>query len=209
MNTHYFSAETNADAGQTRQINVRLRGQDLNFEVSDAVFSAHRLDPGTAELVKAAPKLPPAGSFLDLGSGWGVIATFMGLESPAASVLAVDVNPRAVALTQRNAQAHGATNVRALTEDLALRAATEEDLTFDVIWSNPPVRIGKPQLRALLMKWLPKLTPEGQAILVMSRHLGADSTASWLRDQGFTVKRLGSRKGFRLLQVTKGPGLIP
>jgi 16S rRNA (guanine1207-N2)-methyltransferase len=75
------------------------------------------------------------------------------------------------------------------------------DVEFDEIWSNPPIRIGKPALHALLMTWLPRLTPAGRALLVVGRNLGADSLQRWLVEQGFQCQRLASAKGFRVLEV--------
>ena len=77
------------------------------------------------------------------------------------------------------------------------------DLVFDEIWSNPPIRIGKPAVHALLRRWLPRLAPEGRAVLVIGRNLGADSYQRWLREQGWACERLGSAKGFRVLEVRR------
>ena len=52
------------------------------------------------------------------------------------------------------------------------------DVEFDVIWSNPPIRVGKEALHALLLQWIPRLRPGGAAYLVVQRHLGADSLHS-------------------------------
>ncbi len=46
---------------------------------------------------------PPGGHLLDLGCGWGPIALTMALESPRATVWAVDVNERALDLVRANA----------------------------------------------------------------------------------------------------------
>ncbi|HAQ22774.1 MAG TPA: MFS transporter, partial [Acidimicrobiaceae bacterium] len=75
------------------------------------------------------------------------------------------------------------------------------DLRFDGLWSNPPIRIGKVALRELLKGWLDLLRPDASAHLVVQRHLGADSLARWLTEQGWTTSRRASRKGFRLLDV--------
>ena len=72
---------------------------------------------------------------------------------------------------------------------------------FDQVWSNPPIRVGKQELHALLSRWLPRLAPNGTAWLVVARHLGADSLVPWLMDQGFEVQRHASRQGFRVLKV--------
>jgi 16S rRNA (guanine1207-N2)-methyltransferase len=72
---------------------------------------------------------------------------------------------------------------------------------FAAIWSNPPVRIGKEALHALLSGWLGRLEPAGRAYLVVGRNLGADSLHRWLAGQGWPVTRLAARSGYRLLQV--------
>jgi 16S rRNA G1207 methylase RsmC len=76
-----------------------------------------------------------------------------------------------------------------------------DDVAFDEIWSNPPIRIGKAALHDLLLRWLPRLAPGGSAYLVVGRNLGADSLQRWLREQGYGCDRLASAKGFRVLQV--------
>jgi hypothetical protein len=39
---------------------------------------------------------------------------------------------------------------------------------------------------------------------VVNLNLGADSLAAWLTGQGYTVARLASRKGYRVLEVRRG-----
>ena len=75
------------------------------------------------------------------------------------------------------------------------------DLSVDLLWSNPPIRIGKPALHALLRTWLTRLAPSGSALLVVQKHLGADSLQRWLDAEGWPAERVGSRAGYRLLQV--------
>ena len=70
--------------------------------------------------------------------------------------------------------------------------------------SNPPIRIGKAALHELLAGWLARLSPGGHAQLVVHKHLGADSLASWLVEQGHSVERVRSRQGYRVLVVTAG-----
>jgi 16S rRNA (guanine1207-N2)-methyltransferase len=125
----------------------------------------------------------------------------LAVKSPLACVWAVDVNERALGLCARNAERAGAGNVRCVTPaDPALPA------TVDVIWSNPPIRIGKPALHTLLAGWLARLSPGGVAYLVVQRHLGSDSLHRWLEDEGWPVSRLASRSGYRVLQVTPAGG---
>ena len=108
---------------------------------------------------------------------------------------AVDVNERARALCAANAAANGVAVTVCAPEDVP------SDVRFDVIWSNPPIRIGKAALHELLLTWLRRLTPDGHAVLVVQKHLGADSLHRWLTAEGFPTRRLASAKGYRLLQV--------
>ena len=108
------------------------------------------------------------------------------------------------ALTRINAQRARLDNLRIVEAAVALEDARQSGTRFDVIWSNPPIRIGKTSLQSLLLEWLDLLAEQGVAYLVVNRHLGADSLAKWLGDQGFVVSRLASRKGFRILEVSRG-----
>ena len=79
------------------------------------------------------------------------------------------------------------------------------DATYDEIWSNPPIRIGKQALHELLLTWLPRLAPGGRAVMVVGKNLGADSLQRWLGEQGYPTERLASAKGFRVLE-SRRPG---
>lgn len=175
----------------------------MTLKASNKVFSSTSLDLGTAQLLAKAPPLPETGTFLDLGCGWGPIAVTMALDAPKASVWAVDVNEKALALTRLNCRSQNIKNVLVMQADVALSEAEAKDVTFDVIWSNPPIRIGKEPLHAMLTQWLGRLAPDGHAYLVVNRNLGADSLARWLRGEGFTVEKIASRKGFRILDVQR------
>ena len=161
------------------------------------VFSHGHLDLGSAVLLRSAAPNPAARELLDLGCGYGVIACALALAAPAARVWAVDVNARARRLTEENAAR--------LDISARVRVCLPEDVPvevgFDEIWSNPPIRIGKPALHKLLLQWLPRLQPTGRGVLVVSRHLGADSLQRWLVGEGLRCTRLASAKGYRVLEV--------
>ncbi len=170
----------------------------LELATDAGVFSPGRLDPGTRLLLEESPAPPASGDLLDLGCGYGPVACVLAKRSPGATVWAVDVNERALELCARNARAAGLENVRCVIPgDASLPAR------FTAIWSNPPVRIGKDALHALLGHWLARLGPVsgGSAYLVVGRNLGADSLHRWLAEQGWPVTRLAARSGYRLLQV--------
>lgn len=180
---------------------IDLAGAPVELATDRGVFSPDHLDPGTAFLLERAPAPPAEGDLLDLGCGYGPIAVALARRVPAATIWAADVNERARDLCRRNAAAQGCPNVRVVAPD-----EVPPDVRFAAIWSNPPIRIGKAALHALLAQWLDRLEPDGRATLVVSRNLGADSLHRWLEQRGHGVERIGSRRGYRLLLVTARPG---
>lgn len=194
---HYFSTEPGVRQ-RRREVAFTAMGRTFRLAASSGVFSADRLDPGTAVLLRKAP-LPTGGRLLDLGCGYGAIACVLAACVPAATVHAVDVNARALDLVRENAAALGVADRVLAATPSDVPAETE----FDGIWSNPPIRIGKPELHALLDTWLPRLRPDGVAWLVVARHLGSDSLHRWLAERGWSVRRHASQQGYRVLQVTR------
>src|SRR5699024_9893494 len=158
-----------------RVIAVELAGQEVRVETAACFVSPDGVDRGTQVLREAVPTPPAVGDFLDLGSGWGPLALTMAMNSPQAHVTAVEVNERAAALTQANAARLGLDNVEVRHPD-----EVASDQGFDLIWSNPPIRIGKAALHELMVRWLPSLNPGGQAWLVVAKKLGADSLLPWI-----------------------------
>jgi 16S rRNA (guanine1207-N2)-methyltransferase len=198
VSEHYFAAEP-AAAHRPGLVHVLLPGLHLELATDSGVFSPRRLDPGTRLLLDTAPLPPPRGNLLDLGCGYGPLALVLAARSPAARVFAVDVNTRALELTQANAERAGLTNIRCATPDDPSLPAQ-----FDLIWSNPPVRIGKEPLHRLLTSWLDRLAPQAAAFLVIQRNLGSDSLHQWLSACGWRADRLAARSGYRVLRVARG-----
>ena len=193
---HYFSARP-ASAEQRRRLHVRLAGRDVEVETAGGVFSPDHVDLGTQVLLRTVPEPPATGDLLDLGCGWGPVALTLALLAPDARVWAVDVNERALDLARRNAARLGLGNVVVATPD-----EVPGDVSFATVWSNPPVRIGKPALHDLLRTWLPRLAPGADAWLVVGRNLGADPLQRWLTEEaGLATTREASAKGFRVLRV--------
>ena len=195
---HYFCADPSVPF-ERETFTCDVWGHSLTMVSGSGVFSRGHLDRATAVLFRETE--PPAqGQFLDLGCGYGVIGLALAKAVPLANVTGVDVNERAVALANENARSLGIEGrfVACLPE------AVPADATYDEIWSNPPIRIGKPALHDLLLTWLPRLRPGGRAVLVVGKNLGADSLQRWLGEQGYPTERLASAKGFRVLESRVG-----
>jgi 16S rRNA (guanine1207-N2)-methyltransferase len=201
-NSQYF-AEQPAAAHRPGTVQVVLPDIHLALATDAGVFSPGRLDPGTRLLLDVAPPPPADGDLLDLGCGYGPLALVLARRSPAARVWAVDVNQRALDLCAGNAAANGLVNVRCVAP---ATAGTGEDglpATYQLIWSNPPIRIGKQALHAMLTRWLNRLAPGAAAYLVVQRNLGSDSLQRWLGENGWHASRFAARAGYRVLEVRR------
>jgi 16S rRNA (guanine1207-N2)-methyltransferase len=194
MTSHYFSADPGGpDRRQT--ITATVWGRELQLLTGRGVFAGDALDRGTAVLFRESPIPTGRPRILDLGCGYGPIALAIAQVCPGAVVDAVDVNDRALDLCRDNAQALGvADRVNVLRPE-----EVDSNTRYDEIWSNPPIRIGKESLHALLLHWLGRLRQDGLARLVVAKNLGADPLQRWLAEQGYAVDRVASSKGFRVL----------
>jgi len=208
MTDHYFSADPDVPF-QREPLSCEVWGQRLELVSGSGVYSRGRLDIGTSVLFRETEP-PQPGQVLDLGTGYGVIGLAIAAAWRADAVpeshghvTGVDVNRRAVLLANENAVRLGLQ-----TRYGALEPQEAEDrvegATYDEIWSNPPIRVGKQALHALLLHWFARLRPDGRAVMVVGKNLGADSLQSWLTDQGCPTTRLASAKGFRVLESRPG-----
>lgn len=199
-NDHYFTSSP-ASAENLRRIRVTLSGREVEVQTAGGVFSPDRLDAGTAVLLSNTPPPPSSGNFLDLGCGWGPISLSLALDSPHATVWAVDVNDRALDLVRRNAESLGISNINAVRpEDVP------EGLVFRTIRSNPPIRVGKNELHGMLETWIPRLDERSDGWFVVQRNLGSDSLQRWLTatfPHGYSVHRAATGRGYRVLKVRR------
>ncbi|WP_182377591.1 methyltransferase [Nocardioides sp. WS12] len=194
---HYFTADPSVPF-QRETAYAAVWGLELQLQSGSGVFARGRLDSGTSILFRETEP-PKGGRILDLGCGYGVIGLAVAAAVPDAVVTAVDVNQRAVLLANENAASLGVTDRFTASVPEEVPAGAE----FDEIWSNPPIRIGKEALHELLLTWLPRLAPDGRAVMVVGKNLGADSLQRWLGEQGFPTTRIASAKGFRVLETRR------
>ncbi|MFD4833576.1 methyltransferase [Streptomyces uncialis] len=120
-----------------------LVGDDLpdSFTLLKREWSLHRgVFPSTlsaaTEVMASIVPYPQGGSFLEVGSGTGVISVTAAL-SGCASVTALDINEKAVANTVANAERHGVSDrVRVLRSDMYTALGPTE--RFDTLFWNVP-----------------------------------------------------------------------
>ena len=192
----YFTASPGV-ASRRGHVPLVIGGTAFDLTTDRGVFSAERIDPGTRVLLDVLPDLSglPEGALVDVGCGYGPIALTLAALHPERQVVAVDVNERARELCASNAR------LARLAVDVHSPGGFPSDLGVAAIVSNPPIRVGKAVLHELLTFWLDRLVDGGEAWLVVHQHLGAGSLADWLGEQGWTVAKVKSKKGYRVLQV--------
>jgi 16S rRNA (guanine1207-N2)-methyltransferase len=197
---HYFSTSPESP-NKPKKVEMVISGKNVTLNSASGTFSPGQLDVGTKILLDYIHLAPKTGNVLDLGCGWGPIVLSLAQNSPEATVFGVDVNQRALQLTEENAKLLGISNIKTFTpEDFP------SEVEFDGIWSNPPIRIGKPALHELLLTWIPRLRIGAEAFLVVQKNLGSDSLQKWLNQTlapDFEVSRLATEKTYRLLVVKR------
>jgi 16S rRNA G1207 methylase RsmC len=196
---HYFS-EQPAGEFKTKTIVTAINGERVELFTAGSTFSPDHMDTGTAILLEHSNEAPNQGNLLDLGCGWGPIALSLAKSCPEATVWAIDVNERSLELTRMNAQKLGLGNIRAV-----LPSEVPKDVVFTGIWSNPPIRVGKDALHAILSEWLPRLDEGCEAYLVVSKDLGADTLLKWMQVNfaDLASERIETAKGFRILRTAR------
>ncbi|MEY3587701.1 MAG: hypothetical protein RJA47_297 [Actinomycetota bacterium] len=198
-NPQYFETEPSVPS---RVVRYEIAGPDgpITVDSDTGVFSHGSLDKATSILLdhlRVTTDDFPGGDFVDVGCGAGPIALLLAALFPGRRVWAVDTNRRAVELCAANARANSLTNVVACDP-----GQVPDDAVISLVCSNPPIRVGKEALHVLLREWLGRLHPEGTALMVVGKNLGADSLQTWLTGNGWPTVRIGSSKGFRLFRTT-------
>lgn len=197
----YF-AERPHSRPHRRELRFLYRGELLTFTVDAGVFSAHRLDPGTALLIENL-RLRPVDRVLDLGCGWGAVGVAAARSAPRGEVVLVDVNRRATRLAEENVARNGARNATVRT---GRTFGVVGDATFDVIATNPPYRVGREFVLRMLSETPRHLAPGGRLLLVGKGSQGILYYQGWLASHWSPgVRVLDRRSGYRVLEAPAPP----
>lgn len=198
MSEHYYSQTPSA--GHERHI-VRetLHGHTLTFVTDAGVFSKKQIDYGSRCLIEHL-SLDSGDMVLDVGCGYGAIGLFAAKQVGEGVVTMIDVNERAVALAQENADKNNISNVRILQSDLFDRLGND---TFDVVVSNPPIRAGKSVVHSIYEGAAERLKVGGTLWVVIQKKQGAPSTLKKLKELFVEVVEVDKSKGYRIFKAMK------
>lgn len=169
------------------------------FRTVPGVFSAERIDPGSALLAEALPAKLPA-RMADFGAGWGYLSAAVLARQGVAALDLVEADGRALDCARGNLSDDRVRYHWADVRDF------RPDTPFDGIVMNPPFHSGRaaePDLgQAFIRAASTMLVPQGRLWMVANRHLPYEAV---LRQAFQEVTEIGGTGGFKLFAAA-GPG---
>ena len=183
--------------GTWQRFCIELAGSVRELDSLPGVFSAERLDSGTALLLEHIGDVAGA-RVLDLGCGYGAIGLAMAWAG-AAHIDMLDENLYAVAAATRNAANQALTNVRVVAADVRAEAFQGP---YDLVATNPPFHQGKTIDYAAAHGFFSYardvLAPAGRLLLVANSFLRYDTILS---KQFGSVKRIAGNASFAIWEA--------
>lgn len=195
--TQYFDQEPTVES-KPREIDYQIEAKQLRFLSDLGVFSKNHIDQASDLLIRAVvadlrAREIKRGSLLDLGCGIGVVGIALKRLITTLDLTLVDVNRRALALTEENLRRNQVVQARVLESD-ALSALRDE--RFDLIVTNPPIRAGKSTVYRFFEESHAQLNPGGSLYVVIGKKQGAESAKRKLESLFPEVELLEKKSGF-------------
>lgn len=203
MSEHYYTIKPSSEHA-LRTLSYSVAGKTLSFLSDSSVFSKAHVDDGTHLLIETVLEQEAEGAAvrtaLDLGTGYGVIGISLAATLDMPFTLS-DVNERALELAQQNAVRNGVSEKITVLKSDGFDAITD---SFDLIVSNPPIRIGKARLQAMWAEAYEHLRPGGRFYLVIRRAQGAETALAYLQQLTGEAAAIRKKKGFWILCAVRG-----
>ena len=190
----YFNNE-NLPSNITK-IDCFIRGKKFTFNSDNGVFSKSGVDFGSRLLLDFIPLEEVGGKILDLGCGYGVIGIVLN-KLTGANVDMVDVNLRALHLTEMNVAANKCQNINVFESNVYENINTK----YTSIVTNPPIRAGKKVVYDMLFNAKDYLTDDGNLYFVIRKQQGAKSMISDLEKE-YDLEILEKKKGYYIIKCS-------
>jgi len=200
MSEHYYSNKPQTES-KPRQWKFPLLGHTFTFETDAGVFSKSEVDFGSRVLIDTFEIPKVEGVVLDVGCGYGPIGLSIAKVNPEREVLMMDINTRAIGLSQKNAQLNGVQNVRVFESDGL--SAVEAGTQVAAILTNPPIRAGKETIFRFYDQAYELLVENGELWVVIQKKQGAPSTVSHLEEMFSEVDVVEKKKGYWIIRAKK------
>ncbi len=192
---HYFTNNENL-ASEIRYINYNYGDINFTFASDNGVFSKNKIDYGSKMLVETFLNSShlKTGDFLDLGCGYGYVGITLS-KLLDINMTMVDINKRAIHLTKMNLKNNNVSADVYLSDGFA-----NISQAFDVIITNPPIRVGKDILLNLLLDSANHLKDSGELWFVMRKDQGVKSVMKILEEK-YICEVMAKSKGFYIVKV--------
>lgn len=186
---HYFINDENLKS-DIKEYKIKIEDLLFKFKTDNGVFSKGELDFGTKVLIDTVLKEEILGNVLDLGCGYGVIGIVLN-KIKNVYVDLIDINKRAIHLTKLNIKDNDCNNINCFESDGYLNINKK----YNVIVTNPPIRVGKEKLYSLIIDAKEHLLDNGKIYLVIRKEQGAKSFINDM-EKYYNITILEKKKGF-------------
>ncbi|XBP67163.1 class I SAM-dependent methyltransferase [Bacillus velezensis] len=200
MSEHYYSEKPSVKSDK-QTWSFTLRNRSYTFTSDSGVFSKKEVDFGSRVLIEAFEEPEIDGDFLDAGRGYGPIGLSLAGAFTDRTVHMIDVNERAVELSNENAEKNGIKNVRIYQSDLFSNIDSAQ--TFASIITNPPIRAGKKVVHAIFEKSAEHLRASGELWIVIQKKQGGPSAIEKLKELFDEVSVVQKKKGYYIIKAKK------
>lgn len=188
---HYFINDPNLKSNK-KIIKYTFLGKDVSFYTDNGVFSKDRVDFGTNVLLNTLEDLSCFDSVLDVGCGVGVIGISIASKYNDIKVDMVDVNEKAIMLTEENIKLNKIENCKTYLSD----AYSNVNSKYDLVISNPPIRAGKEVVHRIASGAKNVLNDGGSFYAVVQKKQGADSFKKRLEEVYGNVEIVNKESGY-------------
>lgn len=186
---HYFDKDPKSKSDPF-SIEVLFNQKKYSFISDHGVFSKNHFDTASKLLCETI-HIEPKSHVCDLGCGYGIIGLLLE-QSFDITLTMIDINERAIACAVQNKESLNS-NATVIHND----GFENMETSFDIIVSNPPVRVGKKKLYALIDDGLKHLNENGRFYFVMHKKHGVDSLVRHYK-VSHHVEIIAQSKGFKV-----------
>ena len=129
-------------------------------------------------------------TILDIGTGSGCIAITIALEIPLSTIIAIDIDERAIAVAKNNIEVHGVENIEFVVADIFHEKINKK---ADVLISNPPYIAKKevPDLMKDVKNYEPLIALTDNNDGLMFYRKIAEIIPSILKENGAAIMEVG------------------
>ena len=160
--SHYFENDKNLKS-EIKELSYKYDSSFFAFYSDNGVFSKDYIDYGSRLLLESYLKNPRNDiRVLDVGCGYGFLGIVIGVLTNS-YVDMIDVNKRAVHLTEKNIKRYKDFKGKAFISD-AYENIKEK---YNVIITNPPIRVGKDKVLEILENAFDHMEDDGELYFVI------------------------------------------